>query len=385
MTNVQLLLARRWLAAAIGLFVLIASLGSAVLQSPPAGSPDQARRRSDADDLSLMSERDAICIAEAYYLWQSLGDKVWPGWTKIDMPMVYITQEREFAIGFQQPLAGFSPHDPLADGQSVQSRPRELAPTLAASYDFQNVPAVVIGTPEALEWSASQWALKAVHEMFHVLSTHHGSQQRIAALDIGPREDASWQLDFPFPYGDADTMRLMHLQGYPVYLAITATDEADILYNAGTALEALAVLRRHLRDLTGDDRAWKYAMFQEGEEDVARYTEHRLAQLAAEEEAYRPLRAFAELDGFVPYSEVWNASYKSAPFVIKHAGRAVKTRTLFYYMGLGKALLLDRIKPDWRDSYLQGNAWLDELIEQSINPPPEASAPTAPPQSAPGR
>ncbi len=312
-----------------------------------------------------LADRDVTVIAQAYHLWESLGEQVWPGWTDTPMPMLYIADDHEFAIGFGSALNGFAGLDQTIADRQLQLRPRQFEPTLAASFDFEGIPAVIIGTPANLQWSPTEWTLKAVHEMYHVMSSRRGSAVKIANLQIGPSDDASWQLEFPFPYDDVDVMRLMHLQGYPLFLALNAEIDADAKYNAGACLEAHAVLETFLRNATGDDRAAHYAQFQEGEEGVARYTEHRLAQLAAEAE-YEPLAAFRDIEGSTSYATIWSESYATAPFVIKHAGRAVKSRTLFYYLGLGKALLLDRIKPDWKDSFFAPDVWIDDLIAQAV-------------------
>lgn len=315
----------------------------------------------------VVGERDAAMVAEAYHLWESLGDSVWSGWTQTPMPMVFVAPDHEFAIGFDAPPEGFAPVAQRVAGRNVSVRTRTLEPATAASYPVGGVPAVVIGPAESLGWTPTQWALKAAHEMYHVLSMRRGSIAKVRALDIGPAADPSWQLDFPFPYGDVDVMRLMHLEGYALYLGISASDDdADgVTYDAGTALEALAVMRDYLRGATGDDRAADYAMFQEAEEGAGRYTEYRLARLAAES-GYEPAASFRALAGYVPYNDTWEGQYRSAPFVVKHAGRAVKTRTLFYYTGLGKCLLLDRIDPDWKDAFFAPGVWLDDLIAAAV-------------------
>jgi peroxiredoxin len=320
-----------------------------------------------AAEPALLSARDAAVISEAYHLWQTLGEEVWPGWTEARMPMVYVTDEREFAIGFAAVPEGFAETSQRIAERGVAARDRHLETTLAASYDFQGIPAVVIGKPANLELSPVQWSLKAAHEMFHVLSTQRGSGEKVRTLEIGPEDDASWQLDFPFPYEDVNVLRLLHLEGYSVFRAITAPDsmEPAVKYDAGTALEALEVMRWYLRETTGDDRTARYAMFQEGEEGAGRYTEYQLARLAADND-YEPLAEFRALVDYVPYADVWNEDYATSTFVIKHAGRAVKSRTAFYYVGFGKCLLLDRIDPNWKHAYFAPDVWLDDLIAAAV-------------------
>jgi hypothetical protein len=100
----------------------------------------------------------------------------------------------------------------------------------------------VIASPDLLKKSPEEWVIIAEHEMFHVFPAATGSEQKIAALDIASRnEAASWQLNFPFPYGDKNVMRLVHLQRYPLWLAATSKDNDDVKYNIGTALDAIDV------------------------------------------------------------------------------------------------------------------------------------------------
>src|SRR5918911_3967529 len=47
-----------------------------------------------------LSRQDAIRIAEAYHLWKSRGERIWAGWTDVPMPLLYITPDYEYAIGF---------------------------------------------------------------------------------------------------------------------------------------------------------------------------------------------------------------------------------------------------------------------------------------------
>src|SRR6476469_7469424 len=56
-----------------------------------------------------LPHEDAVVIAETYHLWQSLGDKVWAGWTQIEMPIIYVTDDYEYAVGCRRTLSGFTP------------------------------------------------------------------------------------------------------------------------------------------------------------------------------------------------------------------------------------------------------------------------------------
>jgi peroxiredoxin len=318
-----------------------------------------------------LARPDAVLIAEAYHLWQTLGDKIWPGWTTGPMPIIYITDDYEYAIGFPKSLDGFTPLAPNAWlDKPMQARKRVLGTHLAASFPYGDTPTIAIGTPKALQKSPAAWTLTVAHEMFHVLQDARGGIQKVAQLKIGSESDPGWQLNFPFPYKDADVMRLIHLQGYPLYLAATGTDETEVKYDAGTAVEALRVYRSFLQRQAPDNKFYDYSRFQEWQEGIAFYTEYKLAEAAAIGD-YQPTEVFRHLPGYKSYRQVWDEDYKNRTFLVKHAGRAAQSRTAFYHLGLGKGLLLDRLLPDWKMRYFAPGVWLDDLLFAALGQPEE--------------
>lgn len=321
-----------------------------------------------------LPRQDAVRIAEAYNLWKSLGERIWAGWTDVPMPLLYITPDYEYAVGFPKALAGFRPlEQSLLVNQLIQTRKRVLDQNLSASYPIEGVQAVVIGTPAALEKSSGEWVLTATHEMFHVLQYSRGASEKVKALALGSESDASWQLNFPFPYKDADVMRLIHLQSYPIYLAASSADESEMKYDAGTAVEAVRVYQSLLQRQSPDEKFYKYSQFQEWAEGVAFYTEYKMAEAAANEN-YQPTEAFKQLPDYKTYRQLWDESYKARIFLVKHAGRAAQSRTAFYHLGLGKGLLLDRLMPDWKTRYFAPNVWLNDLLMTALGQPSELRA-----------
>lgn len=329
-----------------------------------AGDEPPAESRLAAADIAL--------IGEACRLVKTLGVEVWPDFERTDAPVLYIKGERQYAVGFPTPLEGFVPLEGVTvAGRAVQVAPRSFPPALAAAFPLQGIHAAVLGTPAVLELSPPQWVLKAAHEMFHVFQYRHGWLEKVASLEIGPRDQADWQLSFPFPYQDPDVARLMHLVSYPTYLAIEAPTAADAVYNAGVAAEALAVLQGVLRSKTGDEKAWRYLLFQEATEGVAKYAERRMAEAAAAA-SNGPAAEFRALPGYAPYATVWVNDYVGQTFLVKHAGRVAKSRTEFYHLGLGRCLLLDRLDPRWKARYFDAGVWLPELLDRAVRLQPES-------------
>jgi hypothetical protein len=108
-----------------------------------------------------------------------------------------------------------------------------------------------------------------------------------------------------------------------------------------------------------------YSEFQEWSEGVAKYTEYRFAECAAKPD-YVPVQSFRTLPGYKGYADLWKTTYQNLPYLIKHAGRAAQDRNAFYHLGMGKALALDRVSPDWKKQYFANGVWLDDLLRLSL-------------------
>ena len=313
----------------------------------------------------LLGSRDLAVIGEAYNLRTSLADSAWFGWGKGDMPIVYIKGDWEYAIAFPTSLndAADSAFYPEI-GRSVQVRPRTLSPHLAAAFGFEGVNSVVIGTPESLEWDPNRWVIKANHEMFHVYQYRSGHLEKVQALKIGPDNNPSWHLDYPFPYDDDAVMAAAHLIGYNLYLTATTQDTADARYQAGTALDAIKVFESLLqRDSTGE-KDYNYARFQQSGEGISQYAELALTR-AIREYGYTATSAFAALDDAQSWDD-FAESYEGTIYLVKHAGRAAKNRLVFYHLGLGMGLALDRMMPEWKGRYFESEIWLDDLLAEAV-------------------
>jgi hypothetical protein len=312
-----------------------------------------------------LAPRDLALIEEAYHVWITQADKIWPGASQIRTPMIYVADTEEYALGFDRPLKGFVNAGMASDKIGrVQVRVRTFPVNSSAAFPVDGVISVVMGRPVALGLSPEAWVITACHEMFHGYQHARGSTHKIRALKIGPEEDGGWQLTFPFPYRDADVMRLIHVQGYLLWLASNAAYSDDAKYNVGTAIEGNLVYRARLDSLMPDGKAERYSVFQEWSEGVAAYTEFKIAE-AAGTTNYQPTAAFSMLPDFQGYASVWKVDYRNRPYLVKHAGRATKSRTTFYHLGMGKALALDLVLPGWKTKYFMPEIWLDDLLREA--------------------
>ena len=175
----------------------------------------------------------------------------------------------------------------------------------------------------------------------------------MAALDLsGGDETGMWMLNYPFPYEDEEVGRALY--GYrdalQQALAAAYTPQAD------SSFRQVARARERLRATLSekDDRYLSFQLWQEG---VARYTEYRVAQVAAER--HSPLPAFEQLEDFVPYAEAAGSLRRALVEELSQLDIASWKRVAFYPMGAAQALLLDVMRPDWRHLYFEEKFSLD--------------------------
>ena len=99
--------------------------------------------------------------------------------------------------------------------------------------------------------------------------------------------------------------------------------------------------------LSPDD--YKYLAFQFWQEGIARYTEYRVAQLAAEK--YKPSESFRNLPDFTSFGQVADDVRKRIFRQLSSQRLGESRREVVYPFGAAEALLLDRLKPSWRSRY----------------------------------
>jgi hypothetical protein len=99
-------------------------------------------------------------------------------------------------------------------------------------------------------------------------------------------------------------------------------------------------------------------MWQEG---ISRYTEYRIAKLAAG--SYRPSKAFRMLNDYKSFDEVADDIRVGILAELTSVKLAESKRTIFYALGAGEGLLLDRVNPRWRQRYLVDKFYLDKYFE----------------------
>jgi hypothetical protein len=336
---------------------LTAALIIAVLSSGQAAS---ARQRAG------VPEADRVRVAEAFRLAAALGNRVWKGWDRVPFAVLLVTPEREFLIRHPRPADDFTfvGHDPLLQGD-VYVRLRKYSPHLLATFPaVGGVPTVVIGQAEnTRKQTSTPWVVTMLHEHFHQLqSSQPGYYADVEALKLSRGDQTGmWMLDYAFPYSSPDVNRQFNVMSRKLAEALRAGRKAGLPARVAAYLEA----RRKFEGMLSPDD-YRYFSFQVWQEGVARYTEYRIAELAAE--AYRPSRAFRALKDYKPFGVVAaeiRADLLKELTTLRLDGENYK-RAAFYPLGAGEALLLDRINPAWKRLYLTDKFYLERYFASGL-------------------
>ena len=300
-----------------------------------------------AQDKPALREIDRVRLAEAFAIADQLGDKVWKDWSKAPFAVLLVTPDHEFLIRHPKPSPDFVwvGHDALLKSD-VYVRPRvneqnllATFPAIAGSRDST----IVIGQAEnTAKKTSTPWVITLLHEHFHQLQNAQPTYYPdVNALNLSRGDHGGmWMLDFPFPYDSPDVQKqLSALAGLLV----------DALKDPGKSAAYVAARRKLAQSLGADD--YKYFSFQLWQEGIARYTEYRIAGLAAKR--HKPSAAFLALPDYKPFKDVAEEIQSGTFLELDHLELAKARRVAFYPLGAGEGLLLDAVKPGWQQRYFR--------------------------------
>jgi hypothetical protein len=287
---------------------------------------------------------DAIRLNEFYRLSTSVQDSVWPGWSKIPAPLMLVTADAEFLVHDPAP-----PKEMKKIGDDLYTRPRQFPTNLQATFPLFGPPAlIVIGEPaNTSSKTSTPWLITVMHEHFHQLQwAQPGYDSAVDSLDL-KRGDTTgmWMLNYPFPYDNPEIDRSFGDLRDSLLRVLNEKEETKFL---ALAKEYIERRKKFLAQLSADDL--KYFSFQLWQEGMARYTEVKTAEAAAE---YSPTAEFAALPDFESFASYAGRVRAKTLDELKQVDLATGKRTVIYSFGASEGFLLDRINPKWKDRYFQ--------------------------------
>ncbi len=294
-------------------------------------------------------EVDHVRSAESFRVGRAIGNSVWKGWDKAPFAVLLVTPEREFLIRHPRPSKDFTRvgYDTLLRSE-VYSRKRTFGAGLLATFPaVGGVSTIVIGQAEnTSQKSSTPWVVTMLHEHFHQLQSSRPTYYaEVGALGLARGDETGmWMLNYAFPYNAPEVRARYEAMCRLLAEALRAKRGKELNARVAAYLEAR---RRFGASLSPDD--YRYFSFQVWQEGVARYTEYRVAALAAKR--YRPSRAFRSLKDYKSFGATADAGLKNVLRELETLRLEEFQRVAFYPLGAGEALLLDRVNPRWKGRY----------------------------------
>ncbi len=271
---------------------------------------------------------------------QRFGGEVWPGWNPAATPLaVHKRGEMGVLVGHPQPPPGFQRSSTAALAEPVFVAPGTQGMTLAnTAAPFGGVVTTFVGFNSLMDLKDSEDAVAlGMHELFHA------HEKKIAPRKFGNILVFLWG---QYPEFSARNRVLLQLEAEALYRAVKAADAAESRRHAADFL-GLRLERR--KEIPADAAGFESG--EESNEGLCHYVEYRTLDLAYPQRAdLREKRLEA----------------------LRQTGALVRARDRFYTTGMAIALLLDRLRPGWKQEYETSPALIDELLAKSV-----------PPQSAP--
>lgn len=334
-------------------FLLAFSLS--LFPAPPVAIAQDAPKLIGEDVRTpQLSPRDAILIREFYRLAPQIAADVWPDWSRTLAPLLLVTNDGEFLTHHPDPPADFE-----RIGDFIYARQKHFSVNLLATFPvFGPRPVIVIGEPENTEAkTCTPWLITLMHEHFHQLQhTQPGIMKAIDGLNLAHGDQTGgWMLNYPFPYEKAEIDRsFADLRN----LLLAALNEKKETKFRALARQYGIERKKFLGQMAPEDR--KYFSFQLWQEGIARYIQVKSAEAAAH---YEPSPEFAALPDYEPFT-AYAARFRNE--TMRELGQAdlVKwKRTVIYSFGACEGFLLDRLQPNWTDSYFKNLFTLDPYFD----------------------
>ncbi len=303
-----------------------------------------------AQDKPSLAEIDRVRLSETFSVADSVGDRLWAGWSKAPFAVLLVTQEYEFLIRHPKPSADFTKIEfDKRLNSDVYYRKRQFPNNLLATFPAISgspISTIVVGQAEHTQSKTSTaWVVVLLHEHFHQLQDSQPNfYADVNALNLsGGDQTGMWMLNYPFPYDRQEVQE----QFAALSKLLEAAVRAPKSQRAKRVREYLEARQRFQSLVSPADD--KYLSFQFWKEGIARYTEYHVARLAALH--HRPSKEFRALKDYRSFQDVAKETREGIFQQLLTQKLGNSKREVVYPFGAAEGLLLDQIKPGWRKRY----------------------------------
>lgn len=338
--------------------------GSGVLALFNHRASEEIERPVTADTLATAERR---ALSEARRLKASYGSRVWPGLARADLPQVVYNDRWEFLAGWSGRAPDRWEPSPSAELFEVPVRRRRasdpspfavrIGDRWAGRYPVRRLldrrrlreararmdPLSALLVPPGLSTVPPDlYVVQLLHTSFHAFQAARSEDRFYRAVELRAAADR-------YPFGAGTISRLWTREGEALGQVLSAEERSG-------ACRAVADFREHRERRHGrallDSTLVAYERSQEWLQGLAKYAEFAF---------YRRAAAGAGAPEGFPYREGRAHWEDDLERLRRELGRVGPDRR-FALSGLGQALALERLSPDWKPAALPGGRTLDDLL-----------------------
>ncbi len=358
--------------------------------------------RTRSNPIDRLTDLDKARIAEAFRLRRTLGDSIWPGWSDATIPVILYNEAYAFLSGSDNPAPGWRtvPQN-LARGGPWEAVPGDLLDgrqyyrqRLVDKHASPQAFTVRVGELWAASMTTKDWTTigmgdeirdslptairlivpyRLIARVFIGLAMNtdgyicaighesfHAYQGMVSANRLASAETVLSHLGSTYPWTDLPFSEAWKAELNALADALSAAEEQRA---AEFAARFIALRRDRRKAFNLDSGLVNLERLREWEEGLGKYTEMAIWKCAASDVAYKPFLALSgdpDFNGYRSFSGKWAQELAT----LRLQSRSHEIR--FYYAGMAQAFLLDRLKPEWKTSFLQGDVFLEDLLSEAL-------------------
>ncbi len=333
--------------------------------------------------IDLLDSEEKALLGEALQLKRTLGDSLWPGFGRTDIPLVIYNEQRSFLLGDISVPAGWErvPGDSffdqpyyrghmgknqafavkIGDRWAGSMATREWLQIGFAKNLSDKLPRplrAVFPYPLAVRVmglrSSEQYISVILHESFH-------AYQAATAPGRFARAQQAYASESGYPWDDAEVRRGWNAELQLLARALNAKSDKEASELARQFVAARRERRQHsaLNPVLID-----YERQVEWLEGLGKYAELSTWREAsiAQQKGYKPLAELSadpEFKNYTTFSKRWSGEMSTLKWQASQRGD-----TRFYYSGMAQAFLLDRLMPEWKTRTRLEEVSLDDLLAE---------------------
>lgn len=307
-----------------------------------------------------MRHEDKIRIREAINISNQVGDKIWKGINDVPFVVLLVTDSVEFLINHPYPSDDFklSENDTILK-TTILYRPRQFPDYFLATFPAVNgVNCIVVGTPEKTNKNSTDWVITLLHEHFHQFQfTQQDYYSSVDKLELsGGDQTGMWQLNYAFPYENADIIEQYNKYVTALFKAVSNIDRKGFKNDFKKYLKQRTKFKCLLSP--ADYRYFSFQIWQEG---IARHTEYKFLEAL---DNYVPSVEMTQLKDYILFQKHKERFYLSELNALKNLKLDLEQRICFYAIGFAEGILLDKLSPNWQNKYLSDKFHIENYYKK---------------------